>query len=62
LTTHGSPINDAWYYHVSWPCRRRGNNDIRCLNSTIEKHFGIPATTRNWNTITAISDILEMQE
>jgi len=26
------------------------------------KYFAIPATTRNWNTITAISDILEVRE
>jgi uncharacterized protein (DUF1697 family) len=28
-------------------------------NAVVEKHFGVPATTRNWNTIVAIRDILE---
>jgi uncharacterized protein (DUF1697 family) len=30
-------------------------------NAVVEKHLGIPATTRNWNTIEAIRDILEEQ-
>jgi uncharacterized protein (DUF1697 family) len=28
-------------------------------NAVVEKHFGIPATTRNWNTIVAIHELLE---
>ncbi len=28
-------------------------------NAVIEKHFGVPATTRNWNTIEAIREVLE---
>ena len=30
-------------------------------NAVVEKHLGIPATTRNWKTIEAIRDILESQ-
>jgi uncharacterized protein (DUF1697 family) len=26
---------------------------------TIDQLFGVPATTRNWNTITAIAKVLE---
>ena len=28
-------------------------------NAVVEKHFGVPATTRNWNTIETIREILE---
>ena len=28
-------------------------------NAVVEKHLGVPATTRNWNTIEAIRDILQ---
>jgi uncharacterized protein (DUF1697 family) len=28
-------------------------------NAVVEKHFGVSATTRNWNTIETIRDILE---
>ena len=30
-------------------------------NAAVEKHLGIPATTRNWNTIEAICEVLEKQ-
>ncbi len=30
-------------------------------NAVIEKHLGIPATTRNWNTIETIREVLERQ-
>jgi len=30
-------------------------------NAVVEKHFGVPATTRNWNTIEAICEVLENQ-
>jgi uncharacterized protein (DUF1697 family) len=39
---------------------RRQTNGILYPNAVVEKHFGIPATTRNWNTITSINDILKM--
>ena len=28
-------------------------------NAVVEKYFGVPATTRNWNTIEAICEVLE---
>ena len=28
-------------------------------NAVVEKHLGVPATTRNWNTIEAICEVLE---
>jgi uncharacterized protein (DUF1697 family) len=28
-------------------------------NTVVEKHLGLPATTRNWNTIEAIREVLE---
>ncbi len=28
-------------------------------NAIVEKHFSLPATTRNWNTLTALAKILE---
>ena len=28
-------------------------------NAVVEKHLGVPATTRNWNTIEAIREVLE---
>lgn len=37
---------------------RREMKTISCL-STIDKLFGMPATTRNWNTISAILKVLE---
>ena len=30
-------------------------------NVAVEKHLGIPATTRNWNTIEVIGEVLEKQ-
>lgn len=30
-------------------------------NAVVEKHLGVPATTRNWNTIETIRDILKGQ-
>ena len=30
-------------------------------NAVVEKHLGIPATTRNWNTIEVICEVLEKQ-
>src|SRR2546423_12775980 len=28
-------------------------------NAVVEKHLGVPATTRNWNTVEAIREVLE---
>ena len=30
-------------------------------NAVVEKHLGLPATTRNWNTIEAIREVLQNQ-
>jgi len=30
-------------------------------NAVVERHLGVPATTRNWNTIEAICEVLEKQ-
>ncbi len=38
---------------------RRLGKTLIYPNEVVEKNFGVPATTRNWNTITAIGDILE---
>ena len=37
---------------------RRQMKAIGCLGS-LERVLGIPVTTRNWNTITAIAEVLE---
>lgn len=37
---------------------RREMKAISCLGA-IDKLFGVPATTRNWNTINAILKVLE---
>ena len=37
--------------------RRRGKTLIY-PNEVVEKRFGVPATTRNWNTIVAVCEIL----
>ena len=39
-------------------CYRREMKAIRYLG-TIDRLFGVPATTRNWNTITAIARVLD---
>lgn len=37
---------------------RLGSSSVD-INGLIEKHFGLSATTRNWNTMSRIHDILE---
>jgi uncharacterized protein (DUF1697 family) len=37
---------------------RRMDRKLIYPNEVVEKHLGVSATTRNWNTITAICDIL----
>jgi len=39
---------------------RRQMKAISCLSS-LDRVFGVPVTTRNWNTITAIGDILNSE-
>ena len=36
---------------------RRHMKVISCLG-TLDRLFGVPATTRNWNTISAIAEVL----
>lgn len=38
---------------------RRQMKAIGCLGS-LDRLFGVPATTRNWNTITAVANVLTM--
>ncbi len=60
------PANAQWQVKVvgvsgrfvlAW-WRRLGRSFLD-PNGVVEKHFGGPATTRNWNTIVRIADILE---
>jgi hypothetical protein len=39
---------------------RRQLKAINCL-STLDRVFGVPMTTRNWNTITAIGEVLRSE-
>jgi uncharacterized protein (DUF1697 family) len=39
---------------------RRQMKAISCL-STLDRVFGVPVTTRNWNTITAIGEVLSSE-
>ena len=57
------PAGDKWYVRIvavigrfALSVRRRGQT---YSNAIVEKHFGLPATTRNWNTIDAICRVLE---
>jgi uncharacterized protein (DUF1697 family) len=38
---------------------RRLGKTILYPNEVVEKHFGAPATTRNWNTIVTLCEILK---
>jgi len=38
---------------------RRGEGTLIYPNEVVEKHFGVSSTTRNWNTIEKIRDILQ---
>lgn len=38
---------------------RRAGRNLLYPNEVVEKHFGVPATTRNWSTIERIAGILE---
>ncbi len=40
---------------------RRQGRAIVYPNAVVERHLGIPATTRSWNTVSAISDVLAKQ-
>ncbi len=41
---------------------RRLGRTLVYPNEVVEKNLGVPATTRNWNTISAICDILKGRE
>lgn len=60
------PDGDGWQVRlvaVSGPfvlsLRRRLGRTPVYPNEVVEENFGVPATTRNWNTIAAIGDLLE---
>ena len=40
---------------------RRLGKTMLYPNEVVEKHFGIPATTRNWNTIVTLCEILKAE-
>ena len=57
------PLGDQWQVRIvaviggfALSIRRLGQT---YSNAVVEKLFGIPATTRNWNTIEAIREVLE---
>ncbi|HEY6167904.1 MAG TPA: hypothetical protein VI454_07685 [Verrucomicrobiae bacterium] len=57
------PAGDKWEVRIvaitgrfALSIRRLGQT---YSNAVVEKHLGIPATTRNWNTIEAIRGVLE---
>ena len=59
------PAGDKWQVKIvgvsgrfALSLWRRQGGSLVYPNEVVEKKFGVPATTRNWNTITAISDIL----
>ena len=40
---------------------RRLGKTMLYPNEVVEKHFGVPATTRNWNTIVTLCEILKAE-
>jgi uncharacterized protein (DUF1697 family) len=60
------PAGDPWQVQivgVSGPFAlslwRRQGKTLVYPNEVVEKRLGVPATTRNWNTVTAICEILQ---
>ncbi len=60
------PAGDAWQVKVirvtgrfALSLHRRLGRTFVYPNEVVEKNFGVPATTRNWNTISAICGILK---
>ncbi|HKQ19067.1 MAG TPA: DUF1697 domain-containing protein [Candidatus Eisenbacteria bacterium] len=60
------PANDDWQVKVvevrsvfALSLHRRVGRTLVYPNEVVEKHFGVPATTRNWNTVRAICDVLK---
>ncbi len=59
------PDGDDWQVKVVAVCgsfalslHRRQGRTLVYPNEVVEKRFGVSVTTRNWNTIVAICDIL----
>jgi len=60
------PAGNKWEVHIfeifgrfALSIWRRQTNGILYPNAVVEKHLAVPATTRNWNTITAICEVLK---
>lgn len=60
------PDGDDWQVRIAGVCgrfvsslHRREGRALLYPNEVVEKAFGVPATTRNWNTIQSIRDVLE---
>ncbi len=63
---HARPDGEEWQVRVlglhgvfALSLHRRLGKRLIYPNEVVEKHFGVSATTRNWNTIAAICAILE---
>jgi uncharacterized protein (DUF1697 family) len=61
-----TPDGDEWQVQVvrviglfALSLHRRMGKRLIYPNEVVEKHFGVPATTRNWNTVEAICEILK---
>ena len=60
------PVGSAWQVKVFARLNRfvvslrsQGIPRAAYPNEIVEKHFGVPAATRSWNTMTAIAQMLE---
>lgn len=60
------PDNDQWQVTIVTvtgryvlSLHRRQSGTLVYPNEVVEKHFGVPATTRSWNTMERIHDILK---
>ena len=60
------PAGNKWEVHIfeilgrfALSVWRRQSDGILYPNAVVEKHFLVPATTRNWNTISAICEVLK---
>jgi uncharacterized protein (DUF1697 family) len=63
------PAGDGWQVKVfgvrgrfALSLHRRVGRTLVYPNEVVEKHLGVPATTRNWNTLTAVCNILRGHE
>jgi hypothetical protein len=60
------PAGDDWQVQIvavkdrfALSLMRRVGRAILYPNEVVEKRLGVPATTRNWNTVAAICEILQ---